>query len=215
MNRYSTLLLAAIVAAVPMLATAADPPPIPDAFKNQTNFCSGTYALCIKAACVPVPTLDRLGNYYVEHALCTCDVVQGWSMGPGSCEDRQPVTNKNGKTYLISTYSNLYNSTHLTLSCPNTEAVWAWCFGAPCAVDEKDPTKAVCNCPVTIGAFMTLGGECRPSACKGLWSAATPQGDKFANDYYAWYMKENKLPPSPPAQACPVDTPVPSPKGRE
>ena len=59
--------------------------------QDQANFCEGTYALCIKAPCTGIPTLDRLGNYAVDRALCECDVVQGVSMGPGSCEDRALV----------------------------------------------------------------------------------------------------------------------------
>ena len=50
--------------------------------QNQANFCEGTYALCIKAHCTGIPTLDRLGNYTIDRALCECDVVQGVSMGP-------------------------------------------------------------------------------------------------------------------------------------
>src|SRR5882762_11743165 len=84
--------------------------------QNQANFCEGTYALCIKAACAGIPTLDRLGNYVIDRALCSCDVVKGISMGPGSCEDRAPVT-QHGRTYLISTYSNRDNGTNRTLTC--------------------------------------------------------------------------------------------------
>ena len=86
----------------------AIPPPPRRQIQNQANFCEGTYALCIKAACSGIPTLDRLGNYVIDRALCACDVMQGVSMGPGSCQDRAPVTQQ-GRTYLISTYSNRYN----------------------------------------------------------------------------------------------------------
>src|ERR1051325_2564956 len=78
--------------------------------QNQATFCEGTYALCIKAACTGIPTMDRLGNYVIDRALCACDVVQGVSMGPGACQDRAPVTQQ-GRTYLISTYSNRLNDT--------------------------------------------------------------------------------------------------------
>ena len=54
----------------------------------QSQFCDGTYALCIKAKCSPIPSMERLGNYSVDKALCVCDVVKGINMGPGSCEDR-------------------------------------------------------------------------------------------------------------------------------
>jgi hypothetical protein len=176
--------------------------------RNQDVFCDGTYALCIKAPCSAIPTIDRLGNYAVDYALCSCDLVQGWSMGPGACTDRTPVKKplkKNGRTYLISTYSNSFNSSEKTLSCPS-DTLWAWCYGAPCVVDEKAPNKAVCTCPVQQGAAKTLGGNCQQSACSGIWSAATPAGDAFANQHYQSYMQKNQpsVPVNPPAAACPA-----------
>lgn len=219
--RRFVLVLAAVAVLPPLLAPAApvaaqEPadPPSPAVLASiaaaefQSTFCEGTYALCIKAPCSPIPTLDRIGNYYVEHALCECDVVRGWSMGPGSCPDRAPME-QNGRTYLISTYSNRYNSEENTLSCGD-DTVWAWCYGAPCVVDEKDPSKATCTCPVETGPGSTLGGDCRPDACDGIWSAATPAGDAFANQHFAHWMKRNhpEVPANPPAAACPVDTPT-------
>jgi hypothetical protein len=170
--------------------------------EEQAMFCDGTYALCIKAPCSPVPTLERLGNYAVDHALCSCNVVRGWSMGPGACEDRRPVT-EGGRTYLISTYSNLYNDQEKTLACDASDTLWAWCYGAPCVVDQKDPSKAVCTCPVETGPSRTLGGGCRQGACEGIWSAATPAGDAFANNHYYDWMQKNHPdaganPPAPP-----------------
>ena len=50
--------------------------------QSQATFCEGTYALCIKAPCSGIPTLDRLGNSVIERALCSCDVVKGFSMAP-------------------------------------------------------------------------------------------------------------------------------------
>lgn len=179
---------------------------VAEVLEEQASFCDGTYALCIKAPCSPVPTLERLLNYGLDHALCSCDVVSGWSMGPGACEDRAPVT-QGGRTYLISTYSNLYNAEEKTLACDSEKTLWAWCYGAPCVVDEKDPSKAVCTCPVDTGPARTLGGECRQEACTGIWSAADPKGDTFANDYYYGWMKKNQpgQPVNPPAAACPSD----------
>jgi hypothetical protein len=174
--------------------------------RQQSTFCNGTYALCIKAPCSAIPTIDRLANYEVAYALCSCDVVQGWSMGPGACTDRAPVT-MHGRTYLISTYSNADNDTEKTLSCPES-TLWAWCYGAPCVVDQKAPNKAVCTCPVMQSASKTLGGKCQPAACQGIWSAATPAGDAFASDHYYRYMQKNEpnTPVNKPATACPVTT---------
>jgi len=206
--RVSMLLVAgAALAAVPGLAAAQGGAAAggAQALQEQATFCDGTYALCIKAPCEPIPTLDRLLNYEVDHALCSCDVVTGWSMGPGACADRAPVT-QGGRTYLISTYSNLYNDEEKTLSCDSRDTVWAWCYGAPCAVDENDSSKAVCTCPVETGPARTLGGGCRQAACDGIWSAATPAGDLFANENYYHWMQKNQpdVPVNPPAPKCPA-----------
>jgi hypothetical protein len=129
-------------------------------------------------------------------------------MGPGACVDRGPVT-QNGQTYLISTYSNLFNRTpknglNNTLTCTDASTVWAWCYGAPCVVDPNDPHKASCNCPLKQSAMSTLGGSCTTGNCSSIWSAATIVGDKFANDHFHMYMQQNHpgVPVNPPAQAC-------------
>ncbi len=218
----------AVVAAVIALAvlfpataraqeTATAPPVDPEVAKKleqamagdnpasfQSTMCDGTYALCIKAPCSPIPTLNRIGNYYVNSALCECNVVDGWSMGPGACEDRAPMQ-QHGRTYLISTYSNLYNDEESTLACDSEDTLWAWCYGAPCVVDAKDPSKATCTCPVETGPGRTLGGDCQQSSCDGIWSAATPAGDVFANQHYYRWMQKNQpdVPVNGPAPACP------------
>jgi hypothetical protein len=125
-------------------------------------------------------------------------------MGPGSCQERKPVV-ADGRTYLISTYSNYFNASNLTLTCPSESTLWAYCYGAPCVVDEKDPSKATCTCPVKTSKMKTLGGNCRLPACRSIWSAGTYADDKFANDHYFKYMTEHHYqpPPLPPAKDCP------------
>ncbi len=212
MTSLRSLAISVALMLMPALAFAQTPPAslpgkvidkIAAEIQNQAVFCEGTYALCIKAPCVPIATLDRLGNYTVDHAACSCEVEKGWSMGPGQCADRGPV--RQGKqTFMISTYSNLFNSTNKTLSCTDTSTVWAWCYGAPCVVDERNPSKATCNCPLQTSAMATLGGNCQTDNCKNIYSAATPTGDTFASVNFAAFMQKNNYPHNPPAAACPV-----------
>ena len=178
---------------LPMITFAA----VPD------TFCKETYALCIKAPCKPIVTRNSDGSYSVKEANCLCVVETGWSMGPGSCESRKPV-HQDGHTYLISTYSNFFNKTNMTLTCPSEETVWAWCYGSPCVVDEKDPSKSTCTCPVKTSKMQTLGGDCRKAECKTIWSAATPANNAFAKNEFYKYMKEHHLPANPPAKDCPA-----------
>ncbi len=172
-----------------------------------STFCNQTYALCTKAPCSPIVTHKKDGTYSIEQADCVCDVMPGWSMGSGACDKRAPET-VNGRTFLTSTYSNFFNTTSLALSCPSTSQMWAWCYGSPCVVDEKNPSKAVCTCPINISPSTTLGGECRQEACNSIWSAATPQNDTNANNNFYNYLTEHNLqpPPNPPAKACPTTT---------
>jgi len=172
--------------------------------QRQAVFCKEKYALCIKAPCLPIVTRGQDGKYTVSQANCTCAVESGWSMGPGSCDDRKPVT-RDGRTYLVSTYSNLFNTTNKTLTCDKPDTPWAVCYGAPCTIDPKDPNKAVCTCPLSTGKMKTLGGDCRKTACTSLWSAATFAEYDFSNKHFYEYMKEHKLlpPPNPPATECP------------
>ncbi len=220
LGRAALLALAGLIALTGLLggagAVAAQAAPAaggemipapPPTLQEQAAFCRGTYALCISAECVPEPTLDRLNNYYVTHALCECDVIQdsaeapAWSMGPGACEDRGPVT-QNGRTFLISTYSNLYNDTNQEVEC-GEDTTWAWCYGAPCVVDEADPSKALCNCPLTKGRADLLVGDCSgQDYCSQIWSAAVPAGDCFANHYYSKWMTDHGYPSNKPATLC-------------
>ena len=204
---HSRFILAAALLVLPALASAQprNAASTAEQMQSQANFCEGTYALCIKAACSGIPTMDRLGNYVIDRALCACDVVQGVSMGPGACEDRAPVTQQ-GRTYLISTYSNRYNDTNRTLTCSNPQTTWAWCYGAPCVVDANDPNKATCTCPVMQSPMSTLGGNCRQDACDGIWSAAVIPGDKFANEHFYRTVQRQypRVPVNPPAPACPA-----------
>src|SRR3954471_23593136 len=107
MRSFRILLLSLVLAMASFSASAASKPTF-----RPAEFCDGEYALCIIAPCQPIPG----ANHQINNALCSCDVVKGWSRGPGSCESRKPVQ-KNGKTYLISTYSNDDNDTNKTTSC--------------------------------------------------------------------------------------------------
>jgi hypothetical protein len=187
------LLCCLALSSLAAVARAAAPPPHggePPSFGGNAVFCPGRYALCIKAFCPTPKGLPAAGS----KIDCICDIVNGWSMGPDTCKDRAEN--------LVSTYSNLYNVSEKTLFCETESTIWAWCYGAPCKVDPNNPQKAICSCPVEQGKAMTLGGSCQPSACSQVWSAATPKGDVFANEYFYKVGKEKGFSPNPPAKQC-------------
>lgn len=169
-------------------------------------FCRETYALCITAECKQVPVTDSAGGT-TTIAACECDVIRdsrdapAWSMGPSPCEARLPVE-KDGKTYLVSAYSNRYNSKGRKVSVCDQPIEWAWCYGATCVVDPHDPTKAICNCPL-MNSKANILGKCGGDLCTdGLWSASSPTDDCFANCRFYEQMTKNDRPVAPPATTC-------------
>lgn len=202
MKAWKSLLIAALLVLMPALAQAAPPPDGSYLAKGKTPavFCQGKYALCIKAKCLTIPT-----GQAAFWGACSCDVVDGISMGPASCEARKPYV-KDGVTVLMSTYSNDYNTKHKTMTCDNDETKWAWCYGAPCAVNPDNPSEAICNCPLRRSTMSTLGGECGKAGggCDGLWSAARPRADKAANVYFYEYVSKHYpgYPVNKPAEYC-------------
>ena len=86
-------------------AAAFAAPVAPPTFGGNAVFCHGRYALCIKAYC-PTPHGMPAAGGTID---CSCDIINGWSMGPDTCEDR--------RQNLVSTYSNLFNPGHETVSC--------------------------------------------------------------------------------------------------
>ncbi|HVR39987.1 MAG TPA: hypothetical protein VMU84_12900 [Thermoanaerobaculia bacterium] len=208
MKRSATLFAIALFTSLPMLAQDAPAkikPITPPDPANAAIFCNQGYALCIKAPCVPIVTRNSDGTYTSTSATCECEFISGWSMGPGDCTSRKPVKVNNGQTtYLVSTYSNYFNATNKTMTCNNKP--WAWCYGSPCVLSQKNPFIAICTCPVIPGgASMTLGGGCDTGKCDQIWSAAYPKEDAFANQHFFDYMTDHNLqpPPLPPATACP------------
>ena len=127
----------------------------PDAIAiDGTWFCNQTYALCNTAVC------DRSTDD-PSVASCPCVVLNGYSMGFKTCEERA----QNG-TSLFSTFSTAnVNSKFGILSCPD-DAAWVNCLDYPCEMDPRDPALATCQCAVVDrGPFRTFGGYCDASVC--------------------------------------------------
>jgi hypothetical protein len=186
MKSISTVLLLAFA----LSTLAAEPPKKPAEFKDAVTMCNGRYALCIKAPCEKTEAKGEV--------LCTCPVENGWNMGPNTCEQRAKS--------LTSTYSNKFNAGSRVLTCPQP-IQWAFCYGASCKT-HGNGTIAVCRCPVktSLASILVSTDKCRDSrkVCSEMWSAAVPQENTFANDYYAWWMHEHGFHTLPPASACPA-----------
>jgi hypothetical protein len=168
--RFAAFLMAAIAAV--LLAACRRPAFLGGEVEAKgTVVCEGRYALCVAAACTPIPAVDaKTGKIVVAKALCECAVANGPSLGDLPCAARAPQGE--GK-YLVSTYSFGETATHPAMSCPGGTP-WAYCYDQPCVVDPKDLSKAQCTCPIrTSGGFETLGGNCDKSKCGTLWSGAT------------------------------------------
>ncbi|MEA2691411.1 MAG: hypothetical protein QOJ16_798 [Acidobacteriota bacterium] len=150
---------------------------------NGPAVCEGRYALCLSAACTPIPVRDaKTGKIVVTKALCECEVANGPSLGNLTCAARAP---QGDGRFLVSAYSFGETAIRPMMTCPGGTA-WASCDDQPCVVDPKDPGKAQCTCPVrTAGEYQTLGGNCDKSKCGTLWSAAAPEAMKEAGKLLA------------------------------
>jgi Zn-finger protein len=138
------------------------------------QMCTGKYALCDAAVCTPIAEQQGYPGppeAKPSHALCTCVVENGQNLGPGPCSDRVP-RGKKGE-YILSTYSYALHKPYLTCPAGGNRTV---CFGYPCLIDEKDPKRAHCTCPINYdsGEFKTQGGGCNVASCsKDLWQGGT------------------------------------------
>ena len=165
-------LLSAILILFPVVALSDDTdPPTP-----EPVICSGTYALCTSAPCIPDPLND--GN-----TICDCEVTTGQNFAFDSCEARLPITADDGSTRVISTYGLVQAPMKPVMTCP-VGTNWSDCLGVPCTVDPRNPERAICSCnlvtPDDIAEdYVTYGGACNQLSCDtAFWSAATV--DSFA-----------------------------------
>lgn|GEM_PF-1178834 len=128
--------------------------------------CDQRYALCTSAACQPSPTDPSV-------SICHCFVQDGYSMAYGTCESRKP----SGKRMSSSFSTQKLTSKSAIMTCP-ASVPWANCLDAPCEVDPKDPSRAICQCPVVeTGPSVIFGGDCDTAACtSAIWSGAAPPG---------------------------------------
>ena len=185
-------ILTVVLLATALSTLAAEPPTVPPSMQAKATMCNGTYALCIMAPCLkPAPN---------SLAPCECVIQTGWNMGPNACEDRTPQK-------LTSTYSNNFNNCNRLLTCP-APTDWAWCYGAACEANPKDPKLATCHCPViTSGTVLLVKPDnCMKgnAPCRTVWSGALAAESAFANNHYYNWMSEHGYHADPPAVACPA-----------
>jgi hypothetical protein len=176
---------------------------------NSMVFCNQKFALCDSALCHAIPMMPLLGTISTTTSLCTCEVVDDWSLGPGSCEARKAYQSL-GITYLFSSYSNYLKKPSMKfLHCPKP-ITWAWCLGSPCLVDPNNPKQAYCTCPLATSEMFTLGGGCDTQNCNLLWSAAPPSASGTTEFFYE-RVKNMTGKVMKPVENCPVLSPVSKP----
>ncbi|HKH44024.1 MAG TPA: hypothetical protein VKM72_05105 [Thermoanaerobaculia bacterium] len=166
--------------------------------RKVLQMCEGTYAICDAALCTPLAAQKGpAGSKSVQPttAVCTCEVKKGRNLGPGPCDNRIP-SGPNGE-YIMSTYSYARKDPYLTCPKGNARTV---CFGYPCIIDQKDPSRAHCTCPITYDSveFKTQGGGCNVANCsKDLWQGGTPDEYKIINEMFTKATGEQSPPDCP------------------
>lgn len=147
--------------------------------------CTGRYALCTSAPCAPVPGAEiEVDGVTGPASLCECEVIYGANVAFSSCADRAHGAR------LLSTYSYAQTGALKLMTCKDAVR-FTNCLDAPCLVDPKDPSRALCTCPIAkqTEPWVTFGGGCDPAACATtLWSAATVQAITGANCVLNEYM---------------------------
>ncbi len=157
--------------------------------------CIQEYALCTSASCIP----DARHSGY---AICHCDVENGPSAGYESCAKRVPVKTKYNTEQIVSTFSLTQYGEKKSLVC--AQGFWTNCVDSPCTVDPTNPKHAICNCPITTGAYTTLGGNCNIITCTThYWSGASAAGSAALKNAMHDYVKTSKALDE--HQNCPVN----------
>jgi hypothetical protein len=174
----------ASVTVLPAVASACSPgrsgaSPDVDALEvDGVWLCNQTYALCTTAPCVPSTTDPDI-------AVCDCVVLNGYSMGFKTCDERAP-----SGTRLVSTFSTDNVNAHFgVMTCPSG-VPWANCLDMECEIDPTNPAQAHCYCTtVKTGESKTFGGGCDTATCATtIWSGATP--DLPGTDQYRKGMEQ-------------------------
>lgn len=130
------------------------------------TLCNGTFALCTKAKCLPVPGTKEKVN-------CKCEVKHGYSAGTKPCDTVPPEPPKANEA-IPSRYFPISSMAVCSIDAP-----WAFCLDKPCTVDDKDPHKANCLCDVKRTpeqSYVVVAGTKDDAMCTdALWSSATVQ----------------------------------------
>jgi hypothetical protein len=129
-------------------------------FAANPTICSGPYALCAYAKCVPIP-----GE--TDKALCRCNLESGYSIGSKSCMTKDTIVD--GYEYLDSRYFPVKKY----VTCHNKRP-WANCYNSKCVVDPQDNSKAFCTCDTVRdkGDYMYANDSCSTDGCdSGLISS--------------------------------------------
>jgi len=188
-RRFGSGVLAAAVALVVaggLCGAAAAKEPSQRSDAGLLQMCTGKYALCDAALCMPLAAQSGPpGSKSAKptQALCACVVEDGPNLGPGPCANRAP-SGTDGE-YIMSTYSFALDKPYLACPKGNNRTV---CFGYPCIIDKDNGQLAHCTCPITYNseAFMTQGGDCNVASCSdGLWQGGTPGEYKIINEKFS------------------------------
>jgi hypothetical protein len=141
--------------------------------ESQAEFtvCDGIYALCTRAPCQPIAGQE-------DSVSCDCTVQNGYSAGLEAC--KAEVSTAEGKQ-IVSRYFPIKSYA----ICSN-DRPWANCLDSPCIVDQSNPSKAACTCPVVKnqGHYVIVTETYDASTCTtGLWSSATVSDAKTITDF--------------------------------
>ncbi|OGO97425.1 MAG: hypothetical protein A3F41_05235 [Coxiella sp. RIFCSPHIGHO2_12_FULL_44_14] len=103
----------------------------------KTYICTGDYALCDAAPCLPVAG-------YPKKAFCRCQVKNGYSFAHKPCQKSRKMIGDYSS--IVSRYYPIDKNTNLVLC--KVGYPWANCLEKSCFIAGKSPTRAICGCDV-------------------------------------------------------------------
>ena len=134
------------------------------------GLCNQKYAFCGNVACKAVE--GQPGK-----ALCDCEVLDGYSWGNTTCEQRK-ATDKT----VVSTFA-IKPSNPLVECSAGGQVVL--CLDAPCTMEGPKSAKCMCTSQKATTPYISGGGNCDTSNCSKQMLSGAPVGParQIANDF--------------------------------
>jgi hypothetical protein len=143
--------------------------------------CNQKYAFCGNVACSAVE--GQPGK-----ALCICEVLDGYSWGNTTCEQRKATDKTVVSTFAIAPSNPL-------VECPAGGQV-VLCLDAKCTMEGPKSAKCMCTSQKSTTPYISGGGNCDTGNCSKQMLSGAPVGParQIADDFSQALMAAGQTP---------------------